>query len=82
MFARYVRGQIIHRQRMRFFLAQPACTALFQPDIAADHIAFVDGHPAFKGELCRFQRNIVLHPFTEPRLQVNVISLKPDATIA
>lgn len=77
-----MRSQIIHRQRMRFLLAQPAGTALFQPDVTAGYIAFVDRHPAFKGELCRFQRNIVLHPFTEPRLQVDVIRTEPDATIA
>lgn len=58
--------------------AQPAGTALFQPDVTAGYIAFVDRHPAFKGELCRFQRNIVLHPFTEPRLQVDVI--RPSQT--
>ena len=70
-----IRDRIIHRQRMRFLLAQPAGTALFQPDVATGYIAFIDRHPAFKGELRRFQRNIVLHPFTEPRLQVDVIRL-------
>ena len=67
---------------MRFF-AKPVGTALFQPDVTAGYIAFVDRHPAFKGrtELFPAQYCSGIH-FTEPRLQVDVIRLELDATIA
>ncbi len=71
----HVRRQIIHAQTVRFRLALPACTALFQPHVAAGNLAFADGHPPFKAETGAIEGDVVLHPFAQPRLNVDVIRL-------
>ncbi|CNU82254.1 Uncharacterised protein [Salmonella enterica subsp. enterica serovar Bovismorbificans] len=60
---------------MRRVIAQPACAALFQPDVSSGDFAFAERHPAFQTETRRLERHIILHPFAQPRLDVNIVGL-------
>ena len=73
-----MRRQVIHRQMMDFVIALPAGAPFFQPYVAAGHIAFFNGHPAFEAEAGAFQGDIVLHPASQPRFDVDIIRLQPD----
>ena len=76
-----VRRQIINRQMVLLFIALPAGAAFFEPYIAAGDIAFVDSHPAFQAKPRALQGDVVLHPAPKPRLNVDIIRLKPDAPL-
>ena len=66
---------------MRTVVTQPAGTAFLQPDIPPGDDAFIDRHPCFQAKTRSLQGDIVLHPFAQPRFDVNVVCLQPDPTI-
>ena len=76
-----VRRQVIDGERVRTTLSQPTCPTFFQPDIAAGNDTFSDRHPCFQAKTRGLQRDIILHPFTQPRLDVNIVGLQPDPTV-
>ncbi len=76
-----VRRQVIDRERVSMLITQPTCPAFFQPDITAGNDPFANRHPGFQAETRSLQRNIILHPFTQPRFDVDVIGLQPDPTV-
>ncbi len=70
-----MRGEVIHRQ----MVILPAGAALLQPHVAAGDFAFIQRRPPLKAKAGAGQRDIVLHPAAQPRLNVDIIGLQPQA---
>ncbi len=76
-----MRSQIIHRQRMCFLLAQqlaPPCFSQTSPPVTSP----LSISSSLQGRTVPFPAQYCPASITEPRLQVDVIRLEPDATIA
>ncbi|MND86382.1 hypothetical protein D3C80_783450 [compost metagenome] len=74
-----MRGQIIDGHIMGLIVTFPCRATLLEPDIARRNVAIRQGEPAFKAKTRTLQRNVILHPFAQPRLDVDVIRLQPHA---
>ena len=72
-----MRRQVIHRQMMDFVIALPAGAPFSAIRRRWPHRLF-NGHPTFEAEAGAFQGDIVLHPASQPRFDVDIIRLQPD----